>query len=78
VAERRPQKYFGSSKGCPMSADPTSFPSRRIRLPLACAGKTTWAMPVTRRGYARPVRRVNSTRMMIAGLSWSMCVGSSV
>src|SRR3989442_919377 len=37
VAERtgRPQKYFGSSKGWPMSVEPTGSPSLTIRLPFA-------------------------------------------
>src|SRR5712692_10182568 len=47
VADGRPQKYFGSSKGCPMSAEPTSLPSLTIRLPLAWRGKTAWATAVT-------------------------------
>src|SRR5262245_23243126 len=47
VADGRLQKYFASSNGWPMSADPITFPSLTIRLPLACDGKTTCAMPVT-------------------------------
>jgi hypothetical protein len=50
VAERRPQKYRGSSKGWPMSAEPTAVPFRRMRLPRACTGKTVSAIPVTRSG----------------------------
>src|SRR5262244_3092156 len=40
VAEGRPQKYFGSSKGWPMRAEPTSLPSFEMRLPCAWYGKT--------------------------------------
>jgi hypothetical protein len=47
VADGRAQKYFGSSKGCPIRLDPTSLPSLTIRLPLAWDGKITWAIPVT-------------------------------
>jgi hypothetical protein len=50
VAEGRPQKYLGSSNGWPIRLDPTGFPSRRMRLPLASLGKATCAMPVTRSG----------------------------
>src|SRR5262249_61208075 len=39
VADGRPQKYLGSSKGCPMRAEPMSFPSFEIRLPCAWNGK---------------------------------------
>src|ERR1017187_1740536 len=35
VAERRPQKYFGSSKDWPMSVEPMGLPSLRTRLPFA-------------------------------------------
>src|ERR1700693_2638012 len=50
VADGRLQKYFGASKGWPISADPTTFPSLMIRLPCACDGKIAWAMPVTSSG----------------------------
>ena len=50
VAEGRPQKYLGSLKDWPISAEPTTLPSFSIRLPLACAGMTPCAMPVTARG----------------------------
>src|ERR1700693_1288450 len=50
VADGRLQKYLASSKGCPMSLEPTIFPSLAIRLPCACDGNTTCAMPVTRSG----------------------------
>src|SRR5215813_13871841 len=50
VADGRPQKYFGSSNGWPMSAEPTTLPSLTIRLPLAWCGNTTWAMTVTTAG----------------------------
>src|SRR5215470_327697 len=46
VAEGRLQKYFGSSKGCPMRDEPTTLPSCTMRLPLAWRGKTSWATPV--------------------------------
>src|ERR1700722_7414395 len=48
VAERRPQKYFGSSNDCPMSREPTVLPFWTMRLPLAWDGNAAWAMPVTR------------------------------
>ena len=35
VADGRPQKYFGSSNDWPISSEPTSLPSRTIRLPFA-------------------------------------------
>ena len=35
VADGRPQKYFGSSNGWPISAEPTTLPSFTMRLPLA-------------------------------------------
>src|SRR5215510_11715331 len=69
VAEGRPQKYLGSSKGWPMRAEPTSLPSLETRLPWAWYGKTAWATPVTRSGYATPVTRVRATRMTRAGRS---------
>jgi hypothetical protein len=47
VAEGRLQKYPGSSKGCPMSEDPTIVPSCTMRLPLAWRGNRIWAAPVT-------------------------------
>ncbi len=50
VADGRPQKYLGSSKGWPMRADPTALPSFMIRLPFAWCGKSTWAIPVTTTG----------------------------
>ena len=40
VAGGRPQKYRGSSKGCPMSEDPTTFLSLMIRLPFARQGQS--------------------------------------
>src|SRR5205807_5397978 len=54
VADGRPQKYFGSSKGWPMRAEPTTLPSLRSRLPFACRGNTVCAMAVTIAGYATP------------------------
>src|SRR5438270_3254219 len=50
VADGRPQKYFGSSKGWPIRAEPMTLPSFTIRLPLAWCGKTSWAMAVTTTG----------------------------
>src|SRR4051812_10063522 len=50
VAEGRPQKYLGSSNGWPISEEPTTLPSRTMRLPLAWRGKASWAMPVTTAG----------------------------
>ena len=47
VVEGRPQKYFGSEKGCPMSEEPTSLPSAAITLPLACRGNAACATPAT-------------------------------
>src|SRR5215470_4570906 len=38
VADGRLQKYLGSSKGWPISTEPTAFPSFTIRLPLAWNG----------------------------------------
>ena len=46
VAERRPQKYFGSWKDWPISADPTGLPSRMTRLPDTCLGKTALPPPL--------------------------------
>src|SRR5262245_13565034 len=67
VADGRPQKYFGSSNGWPISAEPTTLPSLTIRLPLAWRGKITCAMPVTIAGYTSPITTENSTSMTIAG-----------
>src|SRR5436190_14973705 len=50
VAEGRPQKYFASSNGCPISRLPIGFPSLTIKLPLAAVGKRTVATPVTASG----------------------------
>src|SRR5215510_10153789 len=50
VAEGRLQKYFGSSKGCPMREEPTTLPSCTMRLPLAWRGNRIWATPVTTSG----------------------------
>src|ERR1700694_1763059 len=50
VAEGRPQKYFGSSKGWPMSIEPTTLPSLTIRLPFAWRGNTSWAIPLITAG----------------------------
>ena len=43
VAEGRDQKLRGSANVCPSSAEPTIRPSRSMRLPAACAGKTPCA-----------------------------------
>ncbi len=50
VADRRPQKYLGSSNGWPMSREPTALPSSTMRLPLAWCGNAACAMPVTSSG----------------------------
>src|SRR6266403_6264622 len=50
VADGRPQKYFGSSKGWPIRPEPTTVPSFTIRLPLAWCGNTSCAMAVTTTG----------------------------
>src|SRR5215470_13697479 len=50
VAEGRGQKYFGSSKGCAMRAEPTTLPSFTMRLPFAWFGNRSWATPVTTSG----------------------------
>ena len=44
VADGRPQKYLGSANGWPISAEPTTLPSRSIRLPFACAGRARCAI----------------------------------
>src|SRR5689334_19456394 len=41
VADGRLQKYSGLSKYCPINFDPTTLPSRTIKLPFACSGKNT-------------------------------------
>src|SRR5262249_10433680 len=66
VAEGRDQKYLGSSKGWPISDEPTILPSTTIKLPLACRGNTACAMPVTTSGYAIPVMTVNARSETIA------------
>src|SRR5262249_48516194 len=76
VAEGRPQKYLGSSKGWPMRAEPTSLPSFEMRLPWAWYGKTACATPVTRSGYATPVTRVRAARMTRAGRSCASMVST--
>jgi hypothetical protein len=50
VAEGRLQKYFGSLNGWPINVEPTVRPSRTIKLPFACHGKTAWAIAVTASG----------------------------
>ena len=50
VADGRPQKYFGSSNGWPMSCEPSTLPSFTIRLPLAWWGNSAWATPVIANG----------------------------
>ena len=39
VADGRPWKYLSLVKSWPISAEPTTLPSRSIRLPLRLAGK---------------------------------------
>jgi hypothetical protein len=50
VAEGRPQKCAGSLKGWPIRREPTAWPSRQTRLPLAGAAIVAWATPVTASG----------------------------
>jgi hypothetical protein len=50
VADSRPWKYLSLPKVWPISAEPTTLPSRSIMLPLAWDGKMTWAMPVMASG----------------------------
>jgi hypothetical protein len=69
VADGRLLKYFGSLKGCPLRAEPTGVPSFRMRLPLACQGRRSQAIPVTSSRYTRPVTTVRSASETIAGLS---------
>ena len=40
----------GSAKFWPISAEPIGLPSRSMRLPFACQGNATWAMPVMASG----------------------------
>src|SRR5258708_7423466 len=61
VAERRPQKYFGSWNDWPISEEPTALPSRITRLPDAWFGKTALPIPVTTMGYTIPVSTVSNT-----------------
>ena len=68
AADGRLQKHFRSSKGCPMRAEPTGVPSFRMRRPLACQGRSSWAIPVTNRGYPRPVTTARNARERLAGL----------
>jgi hypothetical protein len=68
VAESLPQKYFGSSNGCPISEDPEGLLSFMIMLPFACAGKSTCAIAVTARGYSPPAIKLNINRETIVGL----------
>jgi hypothetical protein len=67
VADGRLQKWPGSANGWPINAEPTVLPSRTMRLPLACAGNTDCATPVTTSGYARPVTRLSTTNSVSAG-----------
>ena len=67
MPESRPQKYFGSLNDCPITDDPTRFPSRSIKLPFDCFGKAARATPVTSKGYAAPVRTVIRASMTRAG-----------
>jgi len=50
VAERRGQKYFGSSVQRPIKADPSIRPPLYTRLPFACQGNNDCAMPVIASG----------------------------
>src|SRR5437879_13449439 len=66
VADGRPQKYLGSSNGCPIRAEPTGLPFLRITLPLACCGNATWETRVTPTGYTIPVMSVSKASETIA------------
>ena len=50
VADGRPWKYLSAVKAWPISSEPTTLPSRSIRLPWAWRGKITPAMPVMTSG----------------------------
>src|SRR5262245_52469240 len=77
VAEGRVQKYFGSSKGWAMRAEPRTLPSFSMRLPFAWYGNRSWAIAVTTSGYATPVMTVMTIRITMAGRRWtSMSDGS--
>ena len=71
VADGLDHRYFGSSNGWPISADPAGFPSTMIRLPLASAVNIDCASHVTHIGYITPVRRVSTTNIRRAVLNCS-------
>jgi hypothetical protein len=71
VAESRPQKYFASWNDWPISEDPTTLPLRINRLPDTWSGKTALPMPVTTKGYTRPVSTVSTTNNTSRGRSIS-------
>src|SRR5262249_10800733 len=50
VAEGRPWKYLSPANTWPIRAEPTTLPSRSMRLPFACQGRIAWARPVIARG----------------------------
>src|SRR3984893_4737032 len=78
VAEGRLQKYFGSLKLCPTRREPTVLPSLTMRLPPACPGKASWAIPVTTSGNTTPVITVMIRNSTTAGrISELMSVSSS-
>ena len=67
VADGRPQKYVGELKFWPIKVEPTSLPSRSIRLPAACCGNIALAAPVTASGYRMPVTALRTTKRTSAG-----------
>ena len=50
VADKRPQRYLGSSKDCPISEEPDGCPFSKIRLPFAWPLKKNWEIPVMHTG----------------------------
>jgi len=50
VADGRSRKYFGLLNSCAASFEPTTLPSRLIRLPSALFSNATWAKPVITAG----------------------------
>src|SRR5713226_2656095 len=54
VAESRPQKYYGSSNGCPISVEPIACPSRLINLPCAWRGRAPGLAPSSLGGRRAP------------------------
>src|ERR1700759_5326472 len=61
VADGRGQKYFGSVNACPMSSEPSEWPSFSITLPFAACAQIVCAIPVTASGYNTPVRAAKTS-----------------